>query len=89
MLSAFPLPPLSKATLPVLGFEALPPGPACRSGDCTPGFREGEGMHSSSSVAEGSGVSHGKSPADQGTAVGGSAPSLEKEGTQFSLLLSV
>lgn len=46
-------------------------------------------MHSSSSVAEGSGVSHGKSPADQGTAVGGSAPSLEKEGTQFSLLLSV
>lgn len=55
-------------------------------------------MHSSSSVAEGSGVSHikvygsiistGTSPADQGTAVGGSAPSLEKEGTQFSLLLS-
>lgn len=73
--------------------------PACRSGDCTPGFREGEGMHSGSSVALVTGVSYikvygsiiriGASPADQGTEVGGSAPSLEKEETQLSLLLPV
>lgn len=50
--------PIFKATLPVLGF-ALPlcPLPA-GSGDCTPGFREGEGMHSGSSVALVTGVSY-------------------------------
>lgn len=82
------------------GLEPLRLGlPACRSGDCTPGFCKGEGMHSGSSVAKGTGVSHievygsiistGASPADQGTAVGGSAPSLEKEETQLSLLLPI
>ena len=56
-------------------------------------------MHSGSSVPKRTDVSHikvygsiirtGMSPADQGTAVGGSAPSLEKEETQLSLLLPI